>query len=73
MPMPPELMDLYELYQQELDTREFNEKEALLLSEAKEILRVSFHIVLAPCSQQPLQLNLHLLFHYLEMGEEGRN
>lgn len=41
MPMPPELMELYQLYQQELETREANEKEALLVSEAKEILRVS--------------------------------
>lgn len=41
MPMPPELMELYSLYQQELETRETNEKDANLLSEAKEIMRVS--------------------------------
>ena len=38
--MPPELMDLYSLYQQELNTRETNENDTYLLSEAKEILRV---------------------------------
>ena len=38
--MPPELMELYSLYQQELQTRETNENDSHLLTEAKEILRV---------------------------------
>ena len=40
MPMPPELMELYNLYQQELETRESNEKDQMLVSDAKEMLRV---------------------------------
>ena len=46
--MPPELMELYQLYQQELATR--NEKEANYLSELNVMLRVSlkflFHLTI---------------------------
>ena len=42
VPMPPELMELYQLYQQELATR--NEKEANYLSELNVMLRVSLKI-----------------------------
>ena len=39
--MPPELMELYNLYQMEIETRENNEKDQNLLVEAEKILRVS--------------------------------
>ena len=39
LPMPPELMELYTLYQQELQTRQ-TEKEANYLSELNTMLRV---------------------------------
>ena len=39
--MPPELMELYNLYQMELETRESNHKDQNLLVEAEKILRVS--------------------------------
>ena len=39
--MPPELMELYNLYQQELQTRN-NEKEANFLSELNTMLRVNY-------------------------------
>ena len=39
--MPPELMELYNLYQMEIETRESNEKDQNLLVEAEKILRVS--------------------------------
>ena len=39
--MPPELMELYNLYQMEVETRESNQKDKNLLVEAQEILRVS--------------------------------
>ncbi len=38
--MPPELFELYNLYQQELETRESNEKDANLVANAEKILRV---------------------------------
>ena len=38
--MPPELMELYNLYQMEIETRENNEKDQNLLVEAEKILRV---------------------------------
>ena len=41
LPMPPELMELYNLYQMEIETRENNEKDQNLLVEAEKILRVS--------------------------------
>jgi len=40
LPMPPELMELYSLYQQELETRENNEKDVEMLNNAEKILRV---------------------------------
>ncbi len=39
--MPPELMELYSLYQMEVETRETNQKDQNLLVEAEKILRVS--------------------------------
>lgn len=39
--MPPELMELYNLYQQELETRESNDKDTELVKGAKEIMSVS--------------------------------
>jgi hypothetical protein len=39
--MPPELQELYNLYQQELQTRQ-SEKEATFLSELNTMLRVYF-------------------------------
>ena len=39
--MPPELMELYNLYQMEIETRESNEQDQNLLVEAEKILRVS--------------------------------
>ena len=38
--MPPELLELYNLYQQELETRESNQTDTLLVTEAEKILRV---------------------------------
>ena len=43
LPMPPELMELYMLYQQELQTRQ-TEKEANYLSELNTMLRVVCHL-----------------------------
>ena len=40
LPMPPELMELYQLYQQEIASR--NEKEANYLTELNVMLRVSW-------------------------------
>ncbi len=40
MEMPPELFELYNLYQQELATRETNEKDQHLVANAEKILRV---------------------------------
>ena len=42
MPMPPELMELYQLYQQEIASR--NEKEANYLTELNVVLRVSWEV-----------------------------
>ena len=42
MPMPPELMELYQLYQQEIASR--NEKEANYLTELNVMLRVSWEV-----------------------------
>ena len=42
--MPPELMELYNLYQQELEMREQNEQDALLVNKANEMMRVIIHI-----------------------------
>lgn len=42
--MPPELMELYSLYQQELETREANEKDNDLLVEAKGFMKASSEI-----------------------------
>ena len=39
--MPPELMELYNLYKMEIETRETNENDQNLLVEAEKILRVS--------------------------------
>ena len=41
LPMPPELMELYNLYKMEIETRETNENDQNLLVEAEKILRVS--------------------------------
>jgi hypothetical protein len=38
--MPPELMELYGLYKQELDTRNKNEKENQFVNDINEIIRV---------------------------------
>jgi hypothetical protein len=38
--MPPELMELYKLYQQELDTRDPAGRDAQLVVEAQHLLRV---------------------------------
>jgi hypothetical protein len=40
LPMPPELMELYNLYQMELETSRNNQKDNNLLVEAEKILRV---------------------------------
>ena len=40
MPMPPELMELYTLYQQELETNSKNEKETKLISDLNIMMRV---------------------------------
>ncbi|XP_059080352.1 kinesin-like protein KIF19 isoform X2 [Tigriopus californicus] len=48
VPMPPELMELYSLYQQELQTRETSENDTYLLTEAKEILRTPSMLSLRP-------------------------
>ena len=40
MPMPPELMELYTLYQQELETSSKNEKETKLISDLNIMMRV---------------------------------
>ena len=40
MPMPPELMELYTLYQQELETSSKNEKETKLISDLNLMMRV---------------------------------
>ena len=40
VPMPPELLELYQLYQQEVASR--NEKEANYLTELNVMLRVGF-------------------------------
>jgi hypothetical protein len=39
MPMPPELMELYTLYQQELETNSKNEKETKLISDLNIMMR----------------------------------
>lgn len=39
MPMPPELMELYTLYQQELETSSKNEKETKLISDLNLMMR----------------------------------
>jgi hypothetical protein len=41
LPMPPQLMELYSLYQLELETRENNERDAQLVTNAEKILRVT--------------------------------
>ena len=41
MPMPPELMELYTLYQQELETSSKNEKETKLISDLNVMMRVN--------------------------------
>ena len=50
MPMPPELMELYTLYQQELETSSKNEKETKLISDLNIMMRVNrkklIHIVI---------------------------
>ena len=43
LPMPPELMELYSLYQQELNTRQ-TEQEVNYLSELNTMLRVGIKI-----------------------------
>ena len=40
IPMPPELMELYTLYQQELETSSKNEKETKLISDLNIMMRV---------------------------------
>ena len=58
--MPPELMELYMLYQQELQTRQ-SEKEANYLSELNTMLRVGYLINQYLCSiyfQSPSMLSL---------------
>ena len=44
MPMPPELMELYTLYQQELETSSKNEKETKLISDLNVMMRVNRRI-----------------------------
>ena len=44
MPMPPELMELYTLYQQELETSSKNEKETKLISDLNVMMRVNCKI-----------------------------
>jgi len=46
--MPPELMELYNLYQMEIETRENNEKDQNLLVEAEKILRTPSMVSLRP-------------------------
>ena len=48
--MPPELMELYNLYQMEIETRENNEKDQNLLVEAEKILRVSGFLTYIICN-----------------------
>ena len=38
--MPPELMDLYSLYQKELNSSQTNEKETQLISDLNTMMRV---------------------------------
>ena len=45
MPMPPELMELYTLYQQELETSSKNEKETKLISDLNIMMRVNRKIL----------------------------
>ena len=40
MPMPPELMELYQLYQTELETNSKNEKETKFISDLNTMMRV---------------------------------
>ena len=40
MPMPPELMELYSLYQKELNSSQTNEKETKLISDLNTMMRV---------------------------------
>ena len=40
LPMPPELMDLYSLYQKELNSSQTNEKETQLISDLNTMMRV---------------------------------
>ena len=47
LPMPPELMELYSLYQQELNTRQ-TEQEVNYLSELNTMLRVGIKICSKP-------------------------
>ena len=44
MPMPPELMDLYSLYQKELNSSQTNEKETQLISDLNTMMRVGLSL-----------------------------